>query len=133
MLTSDEEKVVKAELAKLEKKNVISQVDHVADEYSSTIFLRPKKDGSHRLILILKQLNKSIEKVHSKLDSLKAAIFLLKKKDCYFASLDIRDAYCSIPVDESCKKFFRFCFQDKLFEFPGLPQGYRDSPRIFTC
>ena len=51
LLTSDEEKVVEAESAKLEKKNVISQVDHVADEYVSTIFLRPKKDGSHRLIL----------------------------------------------------------------------------------
>ena len=71
--------------------------------------------------------------VHFKLDSLKSAIFLLKKKrDCYFASLDIRDAYYSIPVDESCRKFFRFCFQDKLFEFSGLPQGYRGSPRIFT-
>ena len=70
-----------------------------------TIFLRPKKDGSHRLILNLKHLNKSIEKVHFMLDSLKAAIFLLKK-DCYFAPLDIRDAYYSIPVDESCKKFF---------------------------
>ena len=46
LLTSDEEQVVEAESAKLEKKNVISQVDHVADEYSSTIFLRPQKDGS---------------------------------------------------------------------------------------
>ena len=69
-LTSDEEQVVEAELAKPVKKNVISQVDHVVDEYVSTIFLRPKRDGSHRLILNRKHLNKSIEKVHFKLDSL---------------------------------------------------------------
>ena len=69
-LTSDEEQVVGAESAKLEKKNVISQVDHVVDECVSTIFLRPKKDGSHKIILNLKHLNKSIEKVHFKLDSL---------------------------------------------------------------
>ena len=61
-MTSAEGKVVEAESAKLERKNVISQVDHVADEYVSTIFLRPKTDGSHRLILSLKHLNKSIEK-----------------------------------------------------------------------
>ena len=123
-MTSDEEQVVEAELAKPVKKNVISQVDHVVDESVSTIFLMPEKDGSNRLILNLKHLNKSIEQVHFKLDSLKSAIFLLKKKrDCYFASLDIRDAYFSIPVDESCRKIFRFCFQEKLFEFSGLPQG----------
>ena len=69
-LTSDEEQVVEAELAKPVKKNVISQVDHVADEYVSIIFLRPQKDSSYRLILNLKHLNKSIEKIHSKLDSL---------------------------------------------------------------
>ena len=51
LLTSDDGKVVEAELAKLEKKNVIRQRDHVADECVSTIFLRPQKDRSHRLIL----------------------------------------------------------------------------------
>ena len=70
LFTWYEEKVVETELAKLEKKNVISRVNHVVDEYVSTIFLMPEKDGSHRLILNLKHLNKSIEKVHFKLDSL---------------------------------------------------------------
>ena len=92
-------------------------------------FLRPKKDGSHRLILNLKQLNKSIEKVHSKLDSLKAAIFLLKKKDCYFASLDIRDAYYSIPVDESCKTFFSdFVSKTNCWNFQDYPKGIETLP-----
>ena len=44
------------------------------------LFLRPKKDGSHKLFLNPKHLNKSIEKVHFTLDSLNAAIFLLEKK-----------------------------------------------------
>ena len=123
LLTSDEGKVVEADLARLEQKNVICQADHVVDEYVSTIFLRPKKDGSHKIILNLKHLNKSIEKVHFKLDSHEAEISL-RKKDCCFASLDIRGACYSISDDESCKNVCRFCFQDKLFECSGLPRGY---------
>ena len=42
-LTSDEGKVVEAESAKLEKKNVISQRDHVVDECVSTIVSETQK------------------------------------------------------------------------------------------
>ena len=113
MLTSDEEKVVEAESAKLVKKNVISQRDHVVDEYVSTIFLRPKKDGSHRLILNLKHLTSPLKRYILNWIRLRLQISC-RKKDCHFASLHIRDAYYSIPVNESCKKFFTFCFQDNL-------------------
>ena len=43
LLTSDEEQVVEAESAKVEKKNVISQVDHVADAVSYTHLTLPTR------------------------------------------------------------------------------------------
>jgi hypothetical protein len=122
---------VTEEIRKLEEKGVVKKVTAESGQFISNIFLRPKKDGSFRVILNLKQLNESIKKVHFKLDSLKAAIELMKK-DCFFASLDIKDAYYSVALQNSCKKLFRFLLDDTLYEFQGLPQGYRDAPRLFT-
>ena len=59
---TEEAKLVEAELKKLERKEIIKEVSHEPGEYVSTVFLRPKKDGSHGVILNLKYLNKSVEK-----------------------------------------------------------------------
>ena len=82
----------------------------------STIFLRPEKDGSHRMILTLTYLNKSAEKIHFKMVMLKTAMALLVK-DCFFASLDVRDACYSISIDRDFKELFRFKFCDSFLYF----------------
>ena len=95
------------------------------------MFVREKKDGSHRVILNLKNVNQCVEKVHFKMESLTNAITLMTP-GCYFASLDLKDAYYSVMIHEDSRKFFRFKFHGELYEFLVLPQGYRDSPRLFT-
>ena len=65
------------------------------------------------------------------MDSLKHAISLIKR-GCWFASVDLKDAYFSVKISPEYQKNFRFVFHGKLYEFPALPQGFRDSPRIFT-
>ena len=65
------------------------------------------------------------------MESLNNAINLMTQ-DCFFASIDLKDAYFSVSIDEDSRKFFRFRFQGVLYEFKGLPQGYKHSPRIFT-
>lgn len=122
---------VKTEAMALVEKGVIYEVDHVEGEYLSNIFTREKKNGELRVILNLKQLNQCVEKIHFKMDTLKNAIALMKK-DCFFASIDLKDAYYSVNIHPKFRKFFRFMFQGKLYEFRALPQGFRDSPRIFT-
>ena len=83
------------------------------------------------MILNLKDFNKNIEKVHFKMETLTNAISLMKK-DCFFGSIDLKDAYFSINIHNEDRKFFRFKFDEVLYEFHGLPQGYKDSPRLFT-
>lgn len=122
---------MKQELAKLLHKGVIRRVVSTSDQILSNIFLREKKDGSQRLILNLKNLNQNVEKIHFKMDSLKQAVALIKK-NCFFASIDLKDAYYSVNLASGFRKFFRFQFQGEIFEFVSLPQGFRDSPRIFT-
>lgn len=129
--SSSEDELVANEVAKLVEKQIVQEVDQRPDQLLSSIFLRQKKDGSQRVILNLKNLNQTIEKIHFKMDTLKNAVSLMKK-DCFFASVDLKDAYFSIRIAHKFRKYFRFQFHGKTFEFLALPQGYRDSPRIFT-
>ena len=126
-----EDACVQSEIYKLLDKKVIRKVSSSQDQVISNVFVRDKKDGSFRMILNLKNLNVCVEKIHFKLESLSDAIALMRP-GCYFASLDLKDAYYSVKIHSDYTKFFRFYFHGELYEFLALPQGYRDSPRIFT-
>ena len=60
------------------------------------------------------------------------AVLLLIEKDCYMASIDLQDAYYSINIDDSFRKFLRFYWNSTLYEFTCLPNGLSCAPRIFT-
>ena len=47
-------------------------------------------------------------------------------------SIDLKDAYYSIPVAPPDRKFLRFHWQGKLYQFTALPMGLSESPRKFT-
>ena len=123
--------VVKDEITKLLNKNVIKAVADCEGQVVSNVFVRAKKDGTFRMILNLKKFNECIEKIHFKMEMLSHAVNLMKQ-DCYFGSIDLKDAYYSVNISEADRKFFRFRFQGILYEFCGLPQGFKDSPRLFT-
>ena len=59
-------------------------------EVVSTIVLRPKKDGSFRMILNLKQFNESVEYHHFKMDTLETVTRMMKS-GCFMASVDLKD------------------------------------------
>ena len=122
---------IKKEISALLQKQVIEAVDDIDGQIISNVFVRNKKDGSYRVILNLREFNKCLDKVHFKMESLNNAINLMTQ-DCFFASIDLKDAYFSVNIHEASRKFFRFRFQGILYEFKGLPQGYKHSPRIFT-
>ena len=56
----------------------------------------------------------------------------LMTEGCFFGSIDLKDTYFSVNIREESRKFFRFRFNNILYQFIGLPQGYKYSPRIFT-
>ena len=62
--------IISAEINKLLSKGALEVTDHSDNEIISDIFLRDKKDGSHRMILNLKKLNMYVAKAHFKMDML---------------------------------------------------------------
>jgi len=119
------------ELTELQKFGVIKEVPDNTPGFYSQIFTTPKKDGSIRLILNLKNLNESIEYQHFKMDSFTSAVRLITP-NCYMASIDLRHAYYSVAVNEKDQSFLQFKFQGKTFHFTCLPNGLSSCPRDFT-
>ena len=102
--SKEESDIISDEIIKLKSKGVIEPAEHEPGEVISGIFLRPKKDGSHRLILNLKELNKSVVYHHFKMDTLNTIISLMQK-GAYMASVDLKDAYYSVRVDKKFRKY----------------------------
>lgn len=105
---------------------IIEKATDFTSGYISNIFTRPKKDGGHRMILNLKPLNNDIEHIHFKMDTLKSAINLVKK-DCYFASIDLKDAYYSVAVHPSDRKYLQFFWKEELFSIYFITNGFEFS------
>ncbi|VDI71101.1 Hypothetical predicted protein [Mytilus galloprovincialis] len=126
-----EEKIVDIEIEKLLKMNVIQEVESEINEFISPIFVRPKKNGEYRMILNLKELNKHIEYQHFKMDSFESALNLIKE-NAYMSSVDLRHAYYSVNIAEQHRKYLRFVWKEKYFQYSCLPNGIAMAPRLFT-
>ena len=88
-------------------KGIIEKCTPCKGQFLSNIFLRPKPNGKHRLILDLSDLNDSVTYRHFKMESLQTAINMVQKHS-YMGSLDLSDAYYSIPIAQEDKKLLRF-------------------------
>ena len=127
-----EEKIMASELKKLLALGVIVESFHESGEFISNIFIRPKKDGTNfRLILNLRRMNQHVEYHHFKMENLNTAVRLMRR-NCYFASIDLKDAYYSVPIAPDSQKLLKFLFNGTLYHFTCMPNGLACAPRIFT-
>ena len=88
----------------------------------SSIFLREKINNQHRLILNLNNFNKHVTHRHFKMDTLNTALGMVRK-NCYMASIDLTDAYYSVPVATVGQKYLMFQFEGISYNLVCLPNG----------
>ena len=129
--SDQEQQFLVREINRLTSLGVIEKASHVEGEFISNIFLREKKDNKYRMILNLKQLNKFVDQIHFKMDTLLTAISMVTP-GCWFLSIDFQDAYYSVAVAVPLRKYLRFLYQGQLYEFTCLPNGLTSAPRLFT-
>ena len=129
--SKEDEPAVDLEIKKLLAKGVITKCEHQTGEYISPIFIRQKLDGSCRLILNLKNLNEDMPCIHFKMETLQSVLSLITP-GCYLASLDLNDAYYSVPIHPDHTKFLKFIWKNKLYKFLVLPNGLCCGPRKVT-
>ena len=128
--TRDSE-IIDTEIQKLMDLGVIVKAVYEPGQFVSPIFIRPKKNGEHRMILNLKKLNEFIPYHHFKMDTFEKALNLITK-DTYMGSIDLRHAYYSIGIAPEQQKYLRFVWKGQLFQFTACPNGLACMPRLFT-
>lgn len=122
---------ITSELARLLAIGAIVECKPCAGQFISRIFLVSKPGGKKRLILNLKNLNKFLQADHFKMED-KNTVLKLLSPNAYMASLDIKDAYFHLSVKKSHRKFLRFQFKNRLYEYTSIPFGLSSAPFIFT-
>lgn len=121
------------EVSTLLQKSAIEEVPLTSLDpgFYSRIFLVPKKTGGMRPVIDLSILNTYLVVPHFKMEtnrSIRASLL----QGMYTTSLDLTDAYFHCPIAPSYRKYLRFMWQDKVFQFKALPFGLSIAPLVFT-
>ena len=82
---------INVELKSLLRRRVIVPTQLCPSSYVSPIFTTEKRDGTHRLILKLKNVNAHERYMHYKMESLQN-VFSLMQLGVWMASIDLKDA-----------------------------------------
>ena len=88
----------------------------------------PKKD---KQMINLRPLNQFLHYRHFKMEGIQVVKDILCHKD-WLTRIDLKDAYFAIPIHSLDRKFLRFRWQKKSFQFNCLPFGLSSAPRVFT-
>ena len=69
--------------------------------------------------------------MHFKMKTLQSVLSLITP-GCYLVSLDLKDAYYSVPMHPDRTKFLKFIWKNQLYKFLVLLNGLFRGPRKFT-
>ncbi|RCN24913.1 reverse transcriptase, partial [Ancylostoma caninum] len=114
-------------LADLLKRNIIEKS---SSEWAFPIVLVEKKDGSIRLCVDYRELNKRIKLDAYPLPSIEALLQSLGGKR-FFSTLDLCSGYWQIPLADDAKEKSAFTTPEGLFQFRVTPFGLSTSPPVF--
>ena len=114
-------------------KHAVSVVAPVDGQYISAYFAvpKPRKVDQWRPILNLKFFNIFVKKYKFKMETLSSVREWIKPNS-YCTSLDLKDAFLHIPIHNESKKFLRFIWLQKIYEWQVLVFGLTCSPRVIT-
>ena len=54
------------------------------------------------------------------------------RQDCFMASIDLTDAYHSVPIAKVHQKYLKISWKGQLYQYCSLALGLSSAPRIIT-
>jgi len=65
------------------------------------------------------------------MDTLDMAVKMMKP-GCFMASIDLKDAYYTVPIFHAHQKYLKFIFNGTLYQYTCMANGLSYAPRVFT-
>ena len=99
--------------------------------FFNRLFLVPKPNNKWRPILNLSKLNLFLKVEKFKMETPETIRTSLQQGK-WVISVDFKDAYFHIPIQEQSRKYLRFHVQGRTYQFKALPFGLSTAPMEFT-
>ena len=112
------------------EKGVVKPFPHKSC-FVSRIFTVPKSDGSKRLILDLKNLNKFLTAPKFSIPNHNTLRKILPQ-GAWLGKVDVQDAYLHLPIAKRLQKYLAFVHKNRVFTFVAMPFGLAIAPYVFT-
>ena len=99
-------------------------------KYSSPVVLVPKKGGKVRFALNYTNLNACIPDDRYTTPNIETVLSVLHG-NTIFSTIDLTDAYWSVPLAKESRQYTAFQTPDGLFQYKYLPQGMKTAGAVF--
>ena len=120
---------LKETLSNLEAQGVIARVEQPTDWVNSLVIVE-KKDGSLRLCLDPRDLNKAIKREHYRIPTAEDISSTLAGKRV-FSILDEKDGYWQVQLDEGSSLLCTFNTPFGRYRFRRMPFGIKSASEVF--
>ena len=107
------------------QKNMVTEVPPNSPGFYSNVFLVRKASGEGRPVIDLKSLNAHIFAPHFHIFTTSSVLSTMRKGD-------LQDVYFHVPIHPKSRKYLRFAFENKVYQFRVLPFSLNTVPQIFT-
>lgn len=126
-LSQFEKDIVNAQIDEWKRDGVIRES---VSDFASPIVLVQKKNGSHRLCVDYRLLNKKIIKDRYPLPLIEDQLDQLQDARV-FSTIDLKNGFFHVQVDDASIKYTSFIVPDGQYEFLRVPFGLCNSPSVF--
>lgn len=122
-----EQSIVDDQIEEWLDKNIIEESN---SEFTSPIVLVKKRDGSARLCVDFRRINKVIVKDHFPLPLIEDQLDRLQEAKV-FSTIDLKNGFFHVPVAEESRRYTSFVTQNGQYQFRKVPFGLSNSPGVF--
>ena len=112
-------------------KQAIEEITTFDPGFYNRLFLVKKASGTWRPVLDVSKLNKFVVKTKFSMESNQSVLNSIQRGD-WMVSMDMKDAYFHIPINSQSRKYLRFVFNGKTYQFRAMCFGLSTAPQVFT-
>ena len=118
-------------VADMVEKGAVEPVQDCRAGFYARVFLVPKVTGGWRPIFALSVLNSLLTVTPFRMETVSSVLESMAEGE-WMVSLDLKDTYYQGPIHPRSRRFLRFVWQNKVYQFRALCFGLASAPQVFT-